>query len=753
MRSLAINPGERPHAGFGVTLQNRTSDDLNTALIRLYESGNDVIRCAAVSALSSQTGSEASADIRSCLLAGIRDEDPDVRVDAMAALKGFAEPQDAELIRESLIEDPVRDVKISAIEILAQLADTASTPLLLKLAQSKLADNVAWEDETDVWEDWLDVQIAAISALANLHVDEAIPVFLKLRDDEYGQELDPYIFPALARISPNGLDVLLDIARQSDLKSRSAALLALSRCDPALFQSLAETLAEDEIAEFRLLAIPHIDPTSSLVEQLALQDADPKVREAAVKQFGTQNQQLVWSALGDQSEAVNAVAADLLTFPLDERLIDAVLTNSLVWIKQASTPLAVAAAKLLPKLTGENAVQPLAEAVEDASLALEIRIGAARALADTNCEAALEVLQDQLANPSQQVRTAALSALAYRARQETTQAEQAVEILAAVISAEPQAEPIDASNPQLDDEDHHLEAPKTEDIGRPTVRISEDGEIIEDLRANQTSTSSTLANMEFSLQGQDTNTEAETKETAGSDEGDGVRGHQKKRRRVSVEGPDEFSEDLCARAIGIVAGITAPALCDAVEAAAASKSEIIRHAAILNLSRYSDENGVSASVEAIMIEALEEENPAIRALAAQALRSNGQVPSAVLQSCLSDPDPVVRAFGVETSVRDDASSFPDYILDPSRVVRTAALNGISSTASVEGTSILQRGLRRCLEAGYGDTLVDACLETSQAYGVVIALLNENLEQPDKCLALINALARVGNRPPHAHAFI
>ena len=104
-------------------MQNRNVESLSATLIKLFESGNDVIRCAVVGALGSRMASESYVEIRNCLLAAIRDEDPDVRVDAMSALERFAESQDAPLIRESLVEDPVRDVKVSAIEILTKLPE------------------------------------------------------------------------------------------------------------------------------------------------------------------------------------------------------------------------------------------------------------------------------------------------------------------------------------------------------------------------------------------------------------------------------------------------------------------------------------------------------------------------------------------------------------------------------------------------------------------------------------------------------
>ena len=105
--------------------------DTVRAIARHLHKGEDVVRCAAARALGA-IGDEKAAP---ALVDALLDEDPDVRTDAMAALVHCARPEDADAIRRSLLGDPVKEVKVFAIEALSRLADGASVPLLRGLAR------------------------------------------------------------------------------------------------------------------------------------------------------------------------------------------------------------------------------------------------------------------------------------------------------------------------------------------------------------------------------------------------------------------------------------------------------------------------------------------------------------------------------------------------------------------------------------------------------------------------------------------
>ena len=197
---------------------------------RCLDSENELLRSAAIKALPAVL--DDAETLRAVLIDSLLDPDPDVRSDAMEALARVACPEDADTIRRSLEGDPVREVKLAAVGALARLRDRASVDLLRALVSSRSEDRVAWEDEAGDWEDWLDVQVAAIAALGEMGVAEAIEGLLAARKDEFGQALDVQVFDALGRIGEEGLDRLLAVIRSEDGLARQRAADALGRVSP-----------------------------------------------------------------------------------------------------------------------------------------------------------------------------------------------------------------------------------------------------------------------------------------------------------------------------------------------------------------------------------------------------------------------------------------------------------------------------------------------------------------------------------------
>ena len=186
--------------------------DAAAVIARHLQSEDEVTRCLAAKALGiiggnigGNTGGDVGAD---ALVAALMDTDPDVRADAMDALVICARPQDAAQLRRSLIGDPVQEVKVAALRVLAHLGDQESIALIRRLAVDRAQDTVSWEDTAGMWDDWLEVQIAAVEALGELDASEAVEDLLAARSDEFGQELDHVVFSALSRIGDGGIAAL-----------------------------------------------------------------------------------------------------------------------------------------------------------------------------------------------------------------------------------------------------------------------------------------------------------------------------------------------------------------------------------------------------------------------------------------------------------------------------------------------------------------------------------------------------------------
>ncbi|MEM7024649.1 MAG: HEAT repeat domain-containing protein, partial [Pseudomonadota bacterium] len=243
-----------------------TSLDPVRVVTRHLQHDDAVIRCAAARALGALADQRAAPD----LIQALRDEDPDVRTDSMAALVHCARPEDANAIRDSLIGDPVNEVKVAAIEALARLGDHDSIPLLRLLVRDRAEDQIAWEDD-DGFDPWLDIQIEAIGALGDLGAAEAIDDLLEARVDELGQDLDLEVFRALARI-PEGINGLLRILGDRDPRVRRRALEALSAAGPESLAPLRNLIRSDRSPEVRALAITCLAPDDPAVRTLALDD-------------------------------------------------------------------------------------------------------------------------------------------------------------------------------------------------------------------------------------------------------------------------------------------------------------------------------------------------------------------------------------------------------------------------------------------------------------------------------------------------
>ena len=220
------------------------------------------------------------------------DPDPDLRADAMAALARCARPGDAPAIRRSLAGDPVGEVKVAAVQALARLKDGGAGPLLRALALGRCEAEVAWEEPGSGWDDWLDVQVAAIEALGTIGAEDAVDDLIEARDDEMGQDLDHVVFAALARMT-------------------ELAVVALKDGDPTLRAAAARALAA------RSDAASHLAPL--------LDDPDDSVRATALKAVAAADSEQAVRGFGDPSAIVRGAALDAAAGCGQDRLVEQAL--------------------------------------------------------------------------------------------------------------------------------------------------------------------------------------------------------------------------------------------------------------------------------------------------------------------------------------------------------------------------------------------------------------------------------------------
>ncbi len=690
------------------------------ALLHQLETGNDVIRTGAVRALTAQARHDGRT--RVALLAALLDEDPDVRGDAMAGLVGIARPGDAETIRRSLMGDPVREVKQAAVDCLTRLKDLAAIPLFRALLLSRAEETVAWEDENDVWDDWLDIQAAVIDALGQLTVTSAIPDMLAARDDEFGQTLDIPVFRALAAMGTEGAVWLLSVAQTEVGLARKRALEALAKVDPALLADQVDYLLADDLAEVRQLALPLVQADDARVADLVLNDPEPGMRVAALRRYGADAPDLVAQALSDPNETVQAAALGMMQPPLDPALEQSVVTKALAWMSLAGAALAGASADALTRLAPAMAADPLMALARDTARPLDARMAAVAGLGRLTDAAATERLIALLRNETQQVRTVALFHLAGLARQGDAAAAEALAMAIDGVLLLPDQAVVAHAHPAAPD----LVAPKADTAPRGHLLITRDGEIIEDEGTPTDAVAqSTLGSIQQGMAKTEAPDMAEDtpEETA-----------LKRRKRRAIEGPETVADDLRQVALGVAGDVPAPTVEEAVLLATTLDADSLRLAAYRALLKRLGTAPLPALIQERALAGLSDPQAAIRSVAAQIIATDPTQLEA-LTACFGDEDALVRAVAVEHCAKGDV--LLRFMADPVRAVRHAALHKIVAT----GDDDLERGaFDALLTAERIDTLGEALQRSKIAMALACAQLSTPDLPPRVAHLLIEALA-------------
>lgn len=685
--------------------------DMTGAILPHVACDNEVIRCAAVRALG-RNGKEDPRS-REVLLGLLRDPDPDVRSDAIEALAPLIQPEDAAVILESLNGDPVREVKLAAIQILVDLQDRNCIPQLRALVLSKCEDSVAWEDEIADWDDWLDVQVASIDALGALGVADSIDDLLAALDDEMGQTLDIPVFRALARMGKQGVIWLVAWVDAGKGLARKRAADALANADPALLRDhLDRLLAADDVA-LRLLGLSLLSVDAPQAEDITLRDASEHLRCAALRQFGEARPDWVIAALADPSEAVQATALELLPLPLPEYLHNMLTDNMLAWLKTGSVVLASAAASLLPKIAPNRAVDPLTALAVDDDRAIEARIAAIRGLGGHRDPSVTGILQGLLSDRSQQLRLVALHEIKSRAQSGDPEA------LSCLVQA------IDGSLLDEDDAVQPLGAETAADIGMQKeeatghLRISEDGEILRDSNGEVTDAGgSTLASLQIATPA------FEAKSSSNKP--------KSKRRRVAIEGPDAVAEDLSCVAMDAAAGLVSVRIANAVLSQIDAPQDRARIAAWRALS-----TGFSTCLEAAQAApmALSDAQPEVRRYALAVLIGTEQIDK-YIQQVLEDSDTLVRADAV-AQLR--GKRLLDFVTDPAVAVRHAALLVVLNSGGGDAELVTQ-AIAQVFDSARVDTIAWGLQRSAQMRSEAVHRLADDAASGRDHFVILDALA-------------
>lgn len=391
-------------------------DEVCRVLSGILSDGVDVHRCLAAKA-SGRIGAPASVQP---LIAALLDEDEDVRTDAAEALMELADPRAGKQLLENLLGDPCTEVKLAAIETLAKLRDKRVIPWLRRMVQGRDEEIIWDEDEfySSGWDDWVDIQIKAVNALAVLNAGEAVPDIVAAMQDEDAQDMTEAALKALARMGKPGIEALAGFLDEDSPRMRRRTAAALASIDAGeAVEPLARAFA-DPLAEVRSAAMRALAARVSADGRLAslLEDPDASVRAEAVLLCGEQHPDRLTALIDDTSKSVQVAAlkalAGIQKFPADEALVTALRAK----LVAGASEVTAASARALAVVDPQAAVDELIPLLGDADRPVKARLGALNGLATVGGEQAVEALVSVIDDDVRAIRLETMTALARLAR-------------------------------------------------------------------------------------------------------------------------------------------------------------------------------------------------------------------------------------------------------------------------------------------------------------------------------------------------
>ncbi|MFQ5617534.1 MAG: HEAT repeat domain-containing protein [Rhodospirillales bacterium] len=440
-------------------------DEVCTALCGILRQGVDVHRCLAAQALG-RIGHPGAVET---LVGALLDEDEDVRTDAARALSRLADPRAGTQLLENLVGDPCGDVKLAAIEGLVRLRCAEVIPWLRRMLKGRDAE-IAWDDDSFYdggWDDWLDVQVKAVQALADMGAGEAVPEIVAVIDDERGQDMTETAFKALARLGKPGVDALIRFLDDKNERRRRRAAAVLAgvsgeAAEDAVARALRDPSMGVRLAAARPLAARN--PTDARLVPL-FRDDQPEVRAEAVRLCGRHHPSSVDALLDDEADRVVQAVLGVLAEAPDLLPADAVVERLRACLRGSAADTAAAAAVALAAVAPEASLDDLVEHLGDAARPPGVRMGALRGLAAVGGGQAARALVGVLGDDDRQIRLEAMVALAGMAESEREWPNFPGAALLAALRGELVPEPADVAKGRREDRPAAAQTTPGEDGG------------------------------------------------------------------------------------------------------------------------------------------------------------------------------------------------------------------------------------------------------------------------------------------------
>jgi HEAT repeat protein len=459
--------------------QDMTSCDLSElarALAEIVATGNNAERCLAVQGLGHLDDPVAV----ETLTASLRDSDPDVRCDAADALVKLNAGSACQRLLDNLREDPDTEAKTQYIKALQSLGADGCAELLSALVTGRGEEHqIAWDDAYSDWDDWLDVQLAAVEALGVLGASQAPAVIEVALNDPDGQDLWPVACTALARLGQPGIDKLQQLLPQASVLNRKRIAGALALTEPGLSGHFLMQLAGDGDVSVRLAAIESAaEAGSDETLALGLGDVAPEVRAAAIAGVRHLDAGVLDKALNDISpvvviaacKAIESGGKPIAGLALVSRTERSLRTKS----PDLITAMLSAAVVTEPRKAGELIEDICSHKHIDA----KVRKVCLRAASKLKLPGIVDILGEAIRADEQSVRMEAISALAELAKGDNPRADLAALELAEILAGTKISAPV-GEDDQEDDTVVQF-VPKmgkqaAGDDGDTTVKLDRDG--------------------------------------------------------------------------------------------------------------------------------------------------------------------------------------------------------------------------------------------------------------------------------------
>lgn len=456
---------------------------ISDGLKSIIENNSEIEQCLSVQAL----GYFSNKQSLKILLQQLRNPDEDVRSDAGIALGILKDKNAIPLLIENLIQDPVGEAKVIYIEALKALNAYESANLLCVLVSTRgEEENVAWEEDSSGWDDWLDVQRAAIITLGSfgekIDVKNAIKAINIALNDSEGQNLWAMAVKILIRFGKLGVKSLIDLIGEASALNRKRIILALGDSELKESEDLLEAAMKDPDITVRMAAITSgANRGLSNICTLGLEDGSIDVRVKILQEYKNLTDNILSVALEDISPKVQIAACNAIIKDNKARPNLKLIHKAEILLRKDSDNLLSVLINAIWVAKSKGAAEFIEDIVNHSATSFKARLASLKALGELKSKNSVVLLSKAAADDNFEIRLAAIGALGKIAKNEGELAQVALEILSSAIAGDLVAIP-ENWQPEEDnivDFEKHKNQKLDDDQDSRKIQIDREGNIID----------------------------------------------------------------------------------------------------------------------------------------------------------------------------------------------------------------------------------------------------------------------------------